>query len=90
MGSTTPSPLPSTSLDDAYRFKLVDGKVTQLEEFDDGRWKSERIKTNETWKFDGTSSPTRKPIAAASRRPSIAMLMAMECSPVPTVIRSPA
>jgi hypothetical protein len=55
MGLTTPSPLPSTSLDDAYRFKLVDGKVTQLEEFDDGRWKSERIRSNETWKFDGTS-----------------------------------
>ena len=55
MGSTTPSPQQASSLDDAYRFKLVDGKVTQLEEFDDGRWKSERIKTNETWKFDGTS-----------------------------------
>ena len=55
MGSTTPSPQQASSLDDAYRFKLVDGKVTQLEEFDDGRWKSERIKANETWKFDGTS-----------------------------------
>ena len=55
MGTTTPSPLQASSLDDAYRFKLVDGKVTQLEEFDDGRWKSERIKANETWKFDGTS-----------------------------------
>jgi hypothetical protein len=55
MGSTTPSPQQASSLDDAYRFKLVDGKVTQLEEFDDGRWKSERIKTNDTWKFDGTS-----------------------------------
>lgn len=55
MGSTTPSPQQASSLDDAYRFKLVDGKVAQLEEFDDGRWKSERIKTNETWKFDGTS-----------------------------------
>ena len=55
MGSTTPSPQQASSLDDAYRFKLVDGKVTQLEEFDDGRWRSERIKTNETWKFDGTS-----------------------------------
>lgn len=55
MGSTAPSPQQASSFDDAYRFKLVDGKVTQLEEFDDGRWKSERIKTNETWKFDGTS-----------------------------------
>lgn len=54
MGLTTPSPLPSTSLDDAYRFKLVDGKVTQLEEFDDGRWKSERIRSNESWTFDGS------------------------------------
>jgi len=43
MGSATPSRLQGTSLDDAYRFKLVEGEVTQLEEFDNGRWRSERI-----------------------------------------------
>lgn len=43
MGSATPSRLQGTSLDDADRFKLVEGKVTQLEEFDNGRWRSERI-----------------------------------------------
>ena len=55
MGSTLSPRLQASSLDDAYRFKLVEGKVTQLEEFDDGRWKRERIKSNETWTFDGTS-----------------------------------
>lgn len=55
MGSTTPSLPKASSLDGGYRFKLVDGKVTQLEEFDDGRWKAERITSNETWSFsDGT------------------------------------
>ena len=41
--------------DDAHRFDLVNGQVTNLQEFDDGRWRSERIDYNETWTFDGTS-----------------------------------
>ena len=41
--------------DDAYRFDLVNGQVTNLQEFDDGRWKSERIDYDETWTFDGTN-----------------------------------
>lgn len=55
MGSSTPASPQTSRLDGGYRFKLVDGTVTQLEEFDDGRWKAERIKSNETWTFDGTS-----------------------------------
>ena len=41
--------------DDAHRFDLVNGQVTNLQEFDDGRWTSERIDANETWSFDGTN-----------------------------------
>jgi hypothetical protein len=41
--------------DDAYRFDLVNGQVTNLQEYDDGRWKSERIDYDESWSFDGTS-----------------------------------
>ena len=41
--------------DDAHRFELVNGQVTNLQEFDDGRWKIERIDANETWTFDGTN-----------------------------------
>ena len=41
--------------DDAHRFDLVNGQVTNLQEFDDGRWRSERIDYNETWTFDGTN-----------------------------------
>lgn len=29
--------------------------MTNLQEFDDGRWTSERIDSNETWTFDGVS-----------------------------------
>ena len=54
MGSPSLSRQESGRLDGGYRFKLVDGKVTQLEEFDRGRWKAESIKSNETWTFDGT------------------------------------
>lgn len=45
----------SPSTDDGYRFSLVNGQVTNLQEFDDGRWKNERISSNETWSFDGTN-----------------------------------
>ena len=41
--------------EDAYRFDLVEGQVTNLQEFDDGRWKQERIDYDETWSFDGTN-----------------------------------
>jgi hypothetical protein len=41
--------------DDAHRFDLVNGQVTNLQEFDDGHWTSERIDYNETWTFDGTN-----------------------------------
>ena len=41
--------------DDAHRFDLVNGQVTNLQEFDDGRWKSERIDYDESWTFDGTN-----------------------------------
>ena len=41
--------------DDAHRFDWVNGRVANLQEFDDGRWTSERIDSNETWTFDGTS-----------------------------------
>ena len=45
----------SMSNNDLYRFTLVDGQVRGLQEFDDGRWKNERISRNETWTFDGTT-----------------------------------
>lgn len=45
----------SKNLEDSYRFSLVDGQVTGLQEYDDGRWKNERIGRNESWTFDGTS-----------------------------------
>ena len=41
--------------DDAYRFELVNGQVTNLQEFDDGRWKREQIDYNETWTFNGSN-----------------------------------
>ena len=41
--------------DGGYRFRLVDGEVTNLQEWDDGCWKNERIGRNETWTFDGTN-----------------------------------
>lgn len=41
--------------DGGYRFRLVDGEVTNLQQWDDGRWKNERIGRNETWTFDGTN-----------------------------------
>jgi len=53
-GRSPSSSATSSISEDSYRFKLVDGKVTQLEEFDRGRWKAESIKSNETWTFDGT------------------------------------
>ena len=46
---------PSGYGEDAYRFDLVEGQVTNLQEFDDGRWKQERIDYDETWSFDGTN-----------------------------------
>ena len=41
--------------EDSYRFNLVNGQVSGLQEYDDGRWKNERIDRNESWSFDGTS-----------------------------------
>jgi hypothetical protein len=40
---------------DGYRFSLSGGAVTNLQEYDDGRWKNEKIDSNETWSFDGTN-----------------------------------
>ena len=40
---------------DRYRFSLNDGKVTNLQEFNDGRWHTERIDGSESWSFDGTN-----------------------------------
>ena len=45
----------SSGIDDGYRFNLMDGQVTGLQEFDDGRWKNERIIRNESWTFDGAN-----------------------------------
>lgn len=41
--------------DDAYRFDLVNGQVANVRQFDNGRWKSERIDSDEAWSFDGTN-----------------------------------
>ena len=38
---------------DGYRFNLVNGQVSGLKEYDDGRWKNERIDRNESLSFDG-------------------------------------
>lgn len=38
-----------------YRFSVVNSQVANLQEFDDGRWRNERIDRNETWTFDGTT-----------------------------------
>lgn len=40
---------------DGYRFTLVNGQVTGLQQYDDGRWRTERMDRNETWRFDGTN-----------------------------------
>ena len=40
---------------DQYRFSANNGKVTNLQEFDGGRWHSERIDGSESWSFDGTN-----------------------------------
>ena len=52
--SSNDDPLDS-DLDGGYRFDLVNGEVVNLQEFDDGRWKNERIDRNESWTFDGTN-----------------------------------
>lgn len=51
MGSGS-TPKPSAIPEDSCRFLLVDGKVTQLEEVEMGRWQRETIKSNESWTFD--------------------------------------
>ncbi|MGA0040916.1 MAG: hypothetical protein ACO3NZ_13810 [Pirellulales bacterium] len=53
-GSSNDDPLDS-DLDGGYRFDLVNGEVVNLQEFDDGRWKNERIDRNESWTFNGTN-----------------------------------
>ena len=41
--------------DGGYRFQVVNGQVANLQEFDDGTWKNERIDRNEKWTYDGTN-----------------------------------
>lgn len=61
-GATNPDPVISGGYaaddhrysEDAYRFDLVNGQVTNLQEFDDGRWQREAIDSDETWSFDGS------------------------------------
>ncbi len=43
----------SSESSDGYRFTLVDGQVTNLQEYDDGQWKYEDSDSDETWSFDG-------------------------------------
>lgn len=45
----------SRNLEDSYRFSLVNGQVSNLQEYDHGRWKNETIDRNESWAFDGTN-----------------------------------
>lgn len=40
---------------DRYRFTLSNGEVTNLQEFERGRWRNERIEDGEVWSFDGTN-----------------------------------
>lgn len=40
------------TLDDAYRFTFAnDGRITSMQEWDDGRWETERPDRNETWQL---------------------------------------
>ena len=53
----------NAGLEDALQFTLVDGTVTNLLEYDGGRWKSERISANELYTYDGkilTKTETEK------------------------------
>jgi hypothetical protein len=43
------------SLEDSYRFSLVNGQVSNLQEYERGSWKNENIGRNESWSFDGTN-----------------------------------
>lgn len=55
--------LANASLEDALQFTLVDGAVTNLLQYDGGRWKSERISANESYAYDGkilTKTETEK------------------------------
>lgn len=46
----------SSSLDDAYKFSLDDaGAVIAVWEYDDGRWKPEKIDRRESFTFDGVN-----------------------------------
>jgi hypothetical protein len=54
-GSSHPSYGSNPSLEDSYRFSLVNGQVTNLQEYEKGRWKNEAIGQNESWSFDGTN-----------------------------------
>lgn len=40
---------------DQVRFTLSGDKVTQVQEYDDGVWQTERLEQGETWTFDGTN-----------------------------------
>lgn len=54
-GSSYPSYGSNGSLEDSYRFSLVNGQVTNLQEYEKGRWKNEKIDRGESWSFDGTN-----------------------------------
>ena len=40
---------------ESYRFNWINGKVTNLQELDDGRWRTEEIDSSESWSFDGSN-----------------------------------
>ena len=51
----------SSGVEDGYRFNLDSfGRVTSLQEFEDGQWKNERISRKESWAYDGTNLIQRK------------------------------
>jgi hypothetical protein len=37
------------------RFKLRGDKVTQVQEYENGRWQTERVEKGEIWTFDGSN-----------------------------------
>lgn len=55
-GSTSsyPSYRFTGSLEDSHRFSLVNGQVSNLQEYERGGWKNETIGRNESWSFDGS------------------------------------
>lgn len=41
--------------DDSYRFDVLNGEVTNIQELEDGVWITKPVKANEYWTFDGTT-----------------------------------